>query len=136
MTEFMACWSGNDPEGMLALCTEPWRNEPDLLKDILQDRTPESWELSGIIGIELPVAVVECDICTQPDGIEKHAHVDPDTVQMLEISIVDEDGNQVEPKATVDVSMKMKSLPEEAATFAGMDLALKQRLKRTASQGR
>ena len=75
MTEFMACWSGNDPEGMLALCTEPWRNEPDLLKDILQDRTPESWELSGIIGIELPVAVVECDICTQPDGIEKHFHI-------------------------------------------------------------
>ena len=35
-------------------------------------------------------------------------------VAAFDLSIVDKDGNQVEPKAAVDVSMNMKSLPEEA----------------------
>ena len=67
--EFLACWQEKDLDGMLAMCTAAWRNAPDQLKEILQDRELENWRVGSIVGINLPVATVECDISIKPNDV-------------------------------------------------------------------
>ena len=64
-------------------------------------------EVSSLEVTDEDVSVLEEALSEQlPDGIEKHAHVDPDTVQMLEISIVDEDGETVECEEEVILTIR------------------------------
>ncbi|HAE16942.1 MAG TPA: hypothetical protein DCG51_10395, partial [Erysipelotrichaceae bacterium] len=64
-------------------------------------------EVSSVEVTDEDVSVLEEALSEQlPDGIEKHAHVDPDTVQMLEISIVDEDGETVECEEEVILTIR------------------------------
>lgn len=67
LDEFLTCWQKNDKDGLLALCTTPWRSEWDRLNQLLENRTPQSWEIKWVQESGLPVVTVGCSISMQSE---------------------------------------------------------------------
>ena len=66
--DFLTCWQQKELDGMLAMCTEPWRSEQSLLRQILDNRIPESWQVTDIKGEGWPVVTVGCEIRMQSEA--------------------------------------------------------------------
>ena len=67
LDEFLTCWQKKDKDGLLALCTTPWRSEWDRLNQLLENRTPQSWEIEWVQESGLPVVTVGCSISMQSE---------------------------------------------------------------------
>jgi hypothetical protein len=67
LDEFISCWQKKDKDGLLALCTTPWRSEWDKLNQLLENRTPKSWEIKWVKESGLPVVTVGCSISMQSE---------------------------------------------------------------------
>ena len=67
LDEFLTCWQKKDKDGLLALCTTPWRSEWDKLNQLLENRTPKSWEIKWVKESGLPVVTVGCSISIQSE---------------------------------------------------------------------
>ena len=67
LDEFISCWQKKDKDGLLALCTTPWRSEWDKLNQLLENRTPKSWEIKWVKESGLPVVTVGCSISIQSE---------------------------------------------------------------------
>ena len=68
VNEILTCWQQKDIDGLLAMCTEPWRSERTQLNKILGKRVPEVWQITDIEGEGWPAATVECEIRMQSES--------------------------------------------------------------------